>query len=90
MTNPAPDTGPGGPDPARDPRRDLAEHFETTFNEHGQSLTDQMTAAAYTLTLQIVIGMLEGAEAQGIVDPVQHEELAAMVEGMKGAPRLVG
>jgi hypothetical protein len=90
MTNPAPDTGPGGPDPSGDPLTDLAEHVETTFNEHGQSLTDQMTAAAYTLTLQIAIGVLEGAQAQGIVDQAQHDELAAMYEGMKSAPHLIG
>jgi hypothetical protein len=90
MTSPAPSTGPGGPDPAADPRQDLAEHFETTFNEHGQTLTDQMTAASYTLTLQIVIGVLESAHAQGIIDRDQHDELAALYEGMKAAPRLVG
>lgn len=90
MTNPAPGTGPGSPEPSGDPRQDLAEHVETTFNEHGQSLSDQMTAAAYTLTLQIAIGILEGAQAQGIVDQDQHDKLAALYEELKSAPRLVG
>jgi hypothetical protein len=89
---------PAGPEPdATGPRPTgsqqtlaaLAERFEETLNEHRLSLTDDKVAATYMVTLQIVRGLLDGAHAQGIVDEGQHGELAAMVEGVMGAPALV-
>lgn len=81
-----PDPHPANPDamPAA-----LAERFEETFNEHRLSLTDDRVATAYTVTLQIVHGLLDGANAQGILNEEQHRELSAMVGGVMQAPALV-
>lgn len=86
MSTPQPDGDPGG---GPSLQQQLAEHFEVTFNNHHLTLTDEMTATAWAVTLEIVRGMLQGAEAEGIVDAGQRRELDAMIEGMKGAPRLV-
>lgn len=83
MNSPQPGT-PGGT-----PQQKLAEHFEITFNHHHLSLTDEMTATAFKVTLEIVRGMLAGAEAEGIIDAEQRSELDVMINGMAGAPRLV-
>lgn len=72
-----------------DPVRQLADSFEKSFNARGLTLTDDNTANAYTVTLDLVAKALEGAEVQGIVDPAQREELAALIDGMKVAPGLV-
>ena len=68
----------------------LAEHVETMFIEAGHSLTDEETAEVFTLTLTIVTGMLQGAQAEGIVTDSQRVELQAMVNGLMGVPRRVG
>jgi len=78
---------PGGT--PRTPQQQVAEHFEATFNHHRLSLTDESTRVAFTVTLEIVRGMLQGAEAQGIVDGEQRAELDAMIKGMEAAPRLI-
>lgn len=72
-----------------DPVKRLADSVETTFNEQGLSLTDDETATTFVVTLTLVGRALEGAQEQGIVDQGQREELAALIEGMKAAPRLV-
>jgi hypothetical protein len=70
-------------------QQQLAEHFETTFNHHHLSLTDDITKTAFAVTLEIVRGMLHGAQAQGIIDAEQRTELDAMIKGMASAPKLV-
>ena len=70
--------------------RRLAEHVETTFNEADLSLTDDTTAVAFSVTLTLVRGMLEGAQAQGIVDEEQRAELDALFAGVAEVPRLIG
>ncbi|WP_328545419.1 hypothetical protein [Streptomyces europaeiscabiei] len=80
-----PDAGAGG----KSSSERLAEHVETMFNEAGHSLTDEDTAAVFTLTLTIVRGMFEGAQVKGIVDEGQRAELDAMLRGLLGLPRLV-
>jgi hypothetical protein len=87
VSSPTPRPGAGGHGDT--PQQQLAEHVETTFNHHQLTLTDEMTATAYAVTLQIVRGMLEGAEAQGIVDGEQRTELDVMIKGMAVAPRLI-
>jgi len=77
------------PDDGSDSRQKLAEHLEMTFNEHRMTLSDDDTATAYTITLDIVRGMLKGAHAKGIVDETQLEQLDALMEGMMSSPRLV-
>jgi uncharacterized membrane protein YebE (DUF533 family) len=69
--------------------RRLAEHVETTFNEAELSLTDDHTVAAFSVTLTLVRGMLEGAQAQGIVDEEQRAELDALFAGVAEIPRLI-
>lgn len=72
-----------------DSRRQLADHIETTFNEQHLTLSDDDTAAAYTITLGIVRSMLQGARARGVVSEEQLADLDAVFEGMLSAPRLV-
>jgi hypothetical protein len=85
---PGPEGGPG-PEVQQTPQQMLAEHFEVTFNHHSLSLTDEMTRTAFTVTLEIMRGMLKGAQAQGIIDEEQRSELDAMIKGMLAAPRLL-
>ena len=86
--NTAPGPGPGQEQPTQ---VQLAEHIETTFNTlpRGLTLTDDDTAAAYTVTLGIVRGMLEAAGARGVVDEDQRAELDAIIEGMLAVPGLL-
>jgi hypothetical protein len=80
-----------GPDPAggTSPQQQLAEHIETTFNNHRLSLTDEIAKSAFAVTLEIVRGLLAGAEAQGIVGAEQLLELDELVKGMAAAPALI-
>jgi hypothetical protein len=74
------------------PTNDLqaqAESIEMTFNENHLTLSDDDTAAAYTITLGITRHLLRGAHAKGIVDQQQLERLDALVAGILDAPRLV-
>jgi hypothetical protein len=83
VTSPPPST-PGGT-----PQQQLAEHIEITFNHHRLTLTDEMAKTVFTVTLEIVRGLLEGAEVQGIVDSEQRAELDVMIKGVAAAPRLI-
>lgn len=67
----------------------LAEHFETTFNQHRLTLSDRRTAEAYTLTLRLVDTLLDGAHSQGVIGDGQRDELHQMIEGMRAAPGLI-
>ena len=67
----------------------MAERVEETFIEAGLSLTDETVASSYLVTLQIIQGLMQGAQAQGIVDPAQGRHLDAMLEGAKAAPGLI-
>jgi len=77
------------PQGGTDDRQQLADHIEMTFNEQKLTLSDDDTADAFRITLQVVRGLLAGAGAQGIVDERQAERLDALVEGVIGAPDLV-
>jgi hypothetical protein len=83
VDSPPPST-PGGT-----PQQQLAEHIETTFNHHRLTLTDEMTRTTFTVTLEIMRGLLDGAQAQGIVDSEQLAELDVMIRGVAAAPRLI-
>jgi hypothetical protein len=84
-----PHPGPVGGQNPQSPQQLLAEHFEVTFNHHSLTLTDESTKTAFVVALEIMRGMLAGAEAQGIVDEEQHAELDAMIKGMESAARLI-
>jgi hypothetical protein len=68
VTTPQPGPTPGGPTP----QQQHAEHIEITLNHHSLTLTDEMTATAYTVTLKLVREILQGAAAQGIIDEQQR------------------
>lgn len=80
---------PDGPGPARSPMELLADDMETSFNSIGHSLTDECTAEIFVHTLRLVERALEGAQAQDILTAEKRCELAALIEGMRAAPRLV-
>jgi hypothetical protein len=86
VSTPQPSRDPGG---GLSPQQQMAEHIETTLNHHHLSLTDEMTATAYEVTLEIVRGLLQGAEVQGIVDADGRAELDVMIRGIAVAPRLI-
>ncbi|MFJ8727722.1 hypothetical protein [Streptomyces sp. NPDC093269] len=67
----------------------VANDLEKSFNRINRTLTDDETAAVYTHTLGLFELALRGAEAQGIIDGDQLEELGVLIGGMKEAPRLV-
>lgn len=64
----------------------LTEHVEALFNKNGRTLSDDDTAQAYQITLDIVLMMMEGALVEGLVGEEQHTTLRGMVQGMKQAP----
>lgn len=71
--------------------RRFAASIEKTFTEHGLTLHDDDTAAAYQLTLQVFARAVEGSQATGAlhVDPTELAELLATIRGMEQAPRLI-
>lgn len=85
------------PQPERQPdpgpaslQQQLAEDLEMTFNHHNLSLSDEMTAAVFGVTLQIVRDVvLKGGQGHGIITETQRLKLDQVVEGMTGAPRLI-
>jgi len=84
-----PHPGPVGGQHPQSPQQMLAERSEATFNHHGLTLTDDMAATAYTVTLELVRDVLAGAVAEGVIDEEQLAELDITIKGMTGAPRLI-
>lgn len=85
-------TPPPGPDhipPAEESLRLWAEDAEKSFLEIHHTLTDDDTAVVYQRTLDLVVKILEGSHAGGIIDRDQLDKLAASIRWMKEAPRLV-
>jgi hypothetical protein len=81
-----PDPAAGGPTPLDK----LAEHFEIVFNRSRLTLTDEDSATAYRITLDLVRDIiLRGAEAQAIIDGGQRLKLDELVKGIRSAPELV-
>ena len=72
-----------------DPQRRLAARIEELFLRHGRTLSDDDTAEAFRITLQVMGDLLEGAHVHGVVGDAAYGELAAMVEGMRAAPSLL-
>ncbi|MGV9278130.1 hypothetical protein [Streptomyces griseosporeus] len=71
------------------PQQRLAAALERRFADHGRSLTDADTAAAFHITLGQVRQMLEGARVEGVLTDDAHADLDAMIEGMMGAPGML-
>lgn len=65
--------------------------MEKTFNEHGLTLSDDDTAAAFYITVQFCARAVEGSQATGLIhlDPGELQELLGVIRGMEQAPRLV-
>ncbi|MFF9287461.1 hypothetical protein [Streptomyces griseosporeus] len=94
-------TPPGsGPDHARRPHppgpqgepsalKLFADDIEVSFNEIGRTLSDEETAAVFLRTLDIWQHALEGSHAGGLITAEQLGELAALIRGMREAPRLI-
>ena len=64
----------------------LTEHVEALFSKHGRTLSDDDTAQAYQITLDLVLMMMDGALVEGVVGEEQHKTLRGMLKGMKQAP----
>lgn len=81
---------PSSPGPELTPQQKLAASLEARFAAHGRTLTDEATAEDMLITLAAVRTMLEGAHAQGVLADDAYRDLDAMIEGMMGAPGLLG
>jgi hypothetical protein len=68
------------------PEQQLTEHMEALFNARGRTLTDEATAEAYTITLDGVLTMLEGALVHGTTGEQEYQVLSRMVQGMRAVP----
>lgn len=71
---------------ASTPQQRLAETAEAWFLARGATLTDDRTAEVYRTTLDLTRLMLDGSLSEGLVGEDEHRHLAAMVEGLRGAP----
>lgn len=76
-------------EPSPDPLTGLAHTLQALYAAHGRTLTDEDTAQAYRLALDAVALMLQGALARGHLDPGQHMEIHALLEGMRTAITLL-
>ena len=90
-TSPPPPHGPGpGPRPAG-ALEQYANTIETVFNglKPPRTLTDEETAVVFLTTLEIVTRLLQGSQAQGIIDEQQLTKLDQLMDGLRHAPDLV-
>lgn len=69
-----------------DPLQRIGEQVQALFMSRGRTLTDRPTADAMRITLDGVIGLINGAFEQGAIGPEEHGMLRAMLEGMRDAP----
>lgn len=69
-----------------DPLQRIGEQVQALFTANGRTLTDEPTADAMRITLDGVLGLIDGALAQGAIGPEQHSMLTAMFRGMRDAP----
>jgi hypothetical protein len=76
------------PQPA-DPLTDLAATLEALFQSHDRTLADEPTAEAFGISITAFELMLQGALARGLLTPEIHEELQALLGGMRTAATLL-
>ncbi|KPC88479.1 hypothetical protein ADL27_40575, partial [Streptomyces sp. NRRL F-6602] len=61
---------------------ELARRIEAVFLGHGRTLADADDAEGYEIAMDLVLVMLDGARARGVISDAQHAELTATYEGM--------
>lgn len=84
----APPAADPDPAPGVDPVADrIREQVQALFTAHGRTLTDPATADAMRITMDGVIGLINGTLATGVIDPAQHGVINAALEGMRNVPR---
>lgn len=71
------------------PEQRLAATVEAAFARQGRSLTDEGTALDFTITLGIVITLLNGARDQNHLGEEEFDRLNGMVQGVLTVPRLL-
>ncbi|MEW1565787.1 hypothetical protein AB0454_22710 [Streptomyces sp. NPDC093509] len=71
------------------PPRQLAEHFERTFNDHGLSLTDPKVGKTFTLTVEIAARLLIGAQVEGTLTEDQLRRVDGLLHGIRLAPAVI-
>ncbi|MET7713745.1 hypothetical protein [Streptomyces sp. NPDC005407] len=71
------------------PQQQLAETVQAMFLARGRSLTDQVVAESFGITMEAVLLMVDGALVEGVLGEEQHRTLRGMLEGMQAAPHLV-
>lgn len=84
---PGPDHGHDSPSLTAEQR--LAATVEAAFAKQGRSLTDDGTALDFTITLGVVITLLNGAREQQLLSEEAFERLDGMVQGLLTVPRLL-
>ncbi|KIF66255.1 hypothetical protein HY68_36720 [Streptomyces sp. AcH 505] len=85
-------TRPAGPTAHEAPPVDpvlaaIGEQVQALFTSRGRTLTDPATAQAFTITMDGVLNLIDGALAQGLIGPAEHAMLMATFEGMRQAPQ---
>ncbi|MCX5000937.1 hypothetical protein [Streptomyces longwoodensis] len=88
-SGPGPNNEPDPRPPVSQATAEFAETIEISMLEIGRSLTEPATADVFQRTLDLARLALEGSHATGIITAEQLDELAAIIDGMKQAPRLV-
>ncbi|MEV4975604.1 hypothetical protein [Streptomyces scopuliridis] len=79
---------PAGPAPEVEPSAldHIAYRVQALFTAHRRTLTDDDTAEAFVITLDGVLGLLDGALAEGVLGDEQHQSLHALLTAMRSAP----
>jgi hypothetical protein len=81
---PAATPPPGGVDPVADR---IGAQVQALFSYHGRTLTDPETADVMRITMDGVIGLIDGALAKEVISPEAHSMIKATLEGMRDVPR---
>lgn len=75
------------PEPV-DPVSDrIGAQVQALFAANGRTLTDPATADAMRITMDGVLGLINGALATDVITPEAHQMLMAAFEGIRDVPR---
>ncbi|MFE4915894.1 hypothetical protein ACFRCX_30795 [Streptomyces sp. NPDC056652] len=83
---PAPHPAGDATDPEPSALDHIAYRIQSLFTARDRTLTDNDTAEAYAITLDGVLGLLDGALAEGVLGEEQYQSLRALLEAMRSAP----